>query len=368
MRGRTSGGSALTGAAVKRRALDVVLSDYFVWYLCVIYAICIWPVAPDLFTGPNMVNVLSNTWPLLLVAVGQTFVLISAGIDLSQTSAMAVGSVLGAMLMSTGLNEGVFSETPVWGWLIGPEGGPLGGVPGGVLLALLAIALLGAVIGWINGSAITRFGMPAFMVTLVGLMFYRAFAIWLSRSENVSGLPDGFLALGKGVRPMILALVLVALAHLILAKTMFGRHLYAIGTNPVAARVAGIRTATVITGAYVLSSVYAVLGGALYSSRLGMGQPTLAPNLLFDVVGAAVIGGTSLFGGKGKVLGTIFGVVFFVLIDNTMNLLGFSFFIVMMVKGALIVAAATFDAFRQRLRTRVSIADVLTTEPALETV
>jgi ribose/xylose/arabinose/galactoside ABC-type transport system permease subunit len=212
----------------------------------------------------------------------------------------------------------------------------------------------GAMIGMMNGFAIARYRMPPFMVTLVSMMFFSAFAIYLTKSENIAIYYDGFIALGRGgfsflTWPLGIAVLLGVVAHIWLTRTVPGKWLYAVGRNPRAAVVSGIPTNRVIVGAYMFSGFCAALGSVLYSARLEAGRPTLGDNLLLDIIGATVIGGTSLFGGKGKIKWTVYGVLFFVLLSNTLNLLNLSYFTIDIVKGGIILLAALLDVTRSRL-------------------
>jgi ribose transport system permease protein len=335
-----------------RAVRQVLLSRYLVLLLTALYVLAILPFTTNLLSTGNLTNILSNYWPLLVVAVGQTFVLVVAGIDLSQTSIMAVANVAAAMIVTERLNPALFEKSAFWGWLLGPDGGPLPGA-GGVPVAVLVAVLVGALIGLGNGLAVSRLGMPAFMVTLASYLFFAAFAVWATKSENVTGLPDAYAALGTGAVlgvpiPLLLAVGVAVVAHLLLARTVFGRYLYAVGANPRAATVSGVPRARVVTAAYVVSGVCASLGAILYSARLEAGRPTLGANLLLDVVGACVIGGVSLFGGKGNVLGAAMGVLLFVVLANGLNLLQLPFYTVMVVKGGVILVAVLLDVVRLR--------------------
>ncbi|MGL4647811.1 MAG: ABC transporter permease [Caldilineaceae bacterium] len=299
----------------------------------------------------------SNMWPLLAVAIGQTFVLILGGIDLSQTSIMAMVSVIGAVIMTSMVDPVLFTKSPLWGWALTEQGGPLGGSALAVPVAIVVMLVVGALIGWLNGSAIARLKMPPFMVTLVGMMFFSALAIYLVKSENIIYLPDSYLAIGQGQISLIpysffIVGALAIGAQLLLSRTVLGRWFYASGANARAAMVSGVPVARVIIIAYMLSGVFAAIGSVFYSARLAAGRPTLGATLLLDVIGATVIGGTSLFGGKGKILWTVFGVLFFVLLDNSLNLLNLSYFWVQIVKGSVILLAATLDVLRTRLLAR----------------
>jgi ribose/xylose/arabinose/galactoside ABC-type transport system permease subunit len=360
---------------VSDRAGAILLSDYFVLYLSLAYVVVLIPFLPVLATPGNLSNVLSNMWPLLVVAVGQTFVLTIAGIDLSQGSVAGLTSVILAMLVATAAPAQVLGNTPIWGVVLTEAGGPLAGVPLGTWIAVAAAVAVAALIGFLNGVAVAVLRMPPFMVTLVGLIALSAFAIWLTQSNNIRELPDDFIALGKGTLvslffgdqyaaqlprrevhafvtwPMIIAITVAVAAHVLLSHTVFGRRVFAIGLNRRAAEISGVPVVRIIVMVFVISAVCAAIGGLLYTARLETGRPTLgAGNFLLDVIGATVIGGTSLFGGKAKILWTVWGVLFFVLLGNTLNLMNLSAFHIDMVKGGVILAAAFLDVARQRLR------------------
>jgi ribose/xylose/arabinose/galactoside ABC-type transport system permease subunit len=245
-----------------------------------------------------------------------------------------------------------------------------------VLVAILVMLALGAGIGFLNGFAITKFRLAPFMVTLVTSTFFGAFALWMTQSRNISGLPASFLSLGTGdvvsiylgpkltpdiarrdILPLITASFVVAVglaivAQYILSHTAFGRQMYAIGTNKRTSRVSGVPNTRVIILVYMFCGFCAAVASILYTARLGVGVPSLGGNVLLDVIGAAVIGGTSLFGGKGSVRGTFFGVVFFVLILNILNAMRLSPFVIDAMKGLIILIAALLDVTRTRLANR----------------
>ncbi|HRL11303.1 MAG TPA: ABC transporter permease [Aggregatilineales bacterium] len=354
----------------------LLLSDYFVLYLTIIFFVVASFFFPTLSAPGNISNQLSNIWPLLAVAVGQTFVLILGGIDLSVTSIMAVTSVGGALLMTQVLDGPTFDKSPLWGTLINENGGLLSGNPQAVLIAVAFMLLLGTLIGLWNGFAITRFKMAPFMVTLVSMIVFSALALWLTASRNVSGLPADFVLLGKGdivsvflgpklnpdiarrdvlpfiTYPFAIAVTLAVVAHYILGRTVFGRHMYSIGTNRRASEISGVPSQRVIMLVYAFSGFCAAVSAILYSARLEIGRPSLGDGLLMDIIGAAVIGGTSLFGGKGTIKGTFFGVAFFILLLNILNAMRLSPFVIDAVKGVVILTAALLDITRTRLANR----------------
>ncbi len=362
---------------IVRGVRQLLLSDNFVLYLTLLFFVSAAYFFPTLSAPGNIANQLQNMWPLLAVAIGQTFVLILGGIDLSVGSTMGITSVVGAIVMAQTLDPSFFDKSPLWGTLMRPEGGILAGSDLAVPVGVAVMLLLGTLIGFLNGFAITRFNLAPFMVTLVSATFFSAFALWLTQSRNISGLPETFLQLGKGdiisiylgpkltpeiarrdvlpfiTYPFVIAVGLAVVAQFILSHTVFGRRMFAIGTNRRTSTISGIPDKRVITRVYMFSGFCAAVASILYSARLGIGQPSLGGgNLLLDIIGAAVIGGTSLFGGKGSVRGTFFGVAFFVLLLNILNAMRLSPFIIDAAKGLVILLAALTDITRVRLLNR----------------
>lgn len=315
------------------------MSEYVVLVLTVLYVLCLWPIVPQIVSKATLVEVVVAMLPLLILAVGQSFVLIVAGIDLSMTSVVALASVIAASVM-TG------------------DGGLLAGSAAAVPVGLAGFLIVGLVAGLFNGLCITRFGMPALMVTLVGQTLLAGCAVWYTslRTDSVSiaALPAAFNLIGRGSiagipYALLICGAVVLSAGWILQKTTLGRWLYAVGANPRAARVSGVPVERVIVVAFVLSGLCAALASIIYTARLETGSPVLGQRVLLDVIGAAVIGGVSLFGGKGKVAWVILGVLFLTVVDKGLQLLGMSQFLVFAVKGGVILLAAILDALRNRL-------------------
>lgn len=323
-----------SGAVGRRRFGGWLSAENQVLVWCLLWVLAAIPLTPGLTSSSNISNIFSNLLPLLIVATGQTIVLISGGIDLSVTSVMALSSVTGALVMSG--DQGLL-------------GGSAWAAPAGVA----AMLLTGSLIGWLNGAAITRLRMPPFIVTLTTMMFFSGLAIWLTKSKTIYNLPASFIAIGSGgflylPYSLIVTMLLVVAAHVLLSRSLAGRWLYACGHNLRAAEISGVPVGRTITRAYVSSGFCAAVAAVLYTSRLETGSPVLGQRLLLDVIGAAVIGGASLFGGRGKVAWTIYGALFLTLIDNTLNLAGQSHFTIMMVKGGVILLAALLDVLRRR--------------------
>jgi ribose/xylose/arabinose/galactoside ABC-type transport system permease subunit len=320
----------------------LLLSEYLILVLTVVYFLVMWTIVPEIATVDTQLDILSAMMPLLVVAIGQTFVLIVAGIDLSAPSIIAMASVVGASVL-TG------------------DGGYASGTGLEIVAGILAFIAVGCLVGSFNGICITRFNMPAFIVTLTTMMFFSGAAIWYTTvhtdASSIGNLPRSFVAIGQGRifgLPLSLGVVLIVAgtAHFVLSRTVYGRWLYAVGLNPRTAAVSGVPVRRVIFWAFVISGVCAAIASILYTGRLETGTPVLGQRILLDVVGAAVIGGVSLFGGKGKILWTIFGVLFLTVIDKSLQLMGLPIASVFAIKGSIILAAAVIDAVRHRILVR----------------
>jgi ribose/xylose/arabinose/galactoside ABC-type transport system permease subunit len=309
-------------------------SEYLVLLLCAVYFAALAPFTPGFATTENLINIAATMLPLLVVATGQTLVLITAGIDLSVTSIIALASVAGAAIMTA--DDGLLA-------------GHVLAIPIGIAVMLL----VGAGVGLLNGVCISALMMPPFIVTLTSMMFFSGLAIWSTQSKPIYNLPSGFLLWGQNIWATVAVAVVVAVAaQLLLSRTLLGRSLRAIGGNVLTARVSGIHVTRVTILVYVLSGLCAAIAAVLITGRLETGSPVHWRNNLLDVVGATVIGGTSLYGGKGKVIWTLFGVLLLSLIDNSLDLLALSFFSIMMVKGGVILLAALLDSLRYRAAQR----------------
>ena len=308
-------------------------SEYFVLLLCVAACFAFAPFTSGFASTGNFLNIVTACLPLLLLATGQTPVLVTGGIDLSITAIVGLSSTVGALVM-------------------GGEQGWLRGSPAATPVAIAAMLGTGALVGFFNGACIAWLRMPAFMVTLASMMFFNGLAVWLShvvvKAENIYNLPAAFLVLGqKPWLASILAILAAMGAHLLLTRTLLGRWIHAIGHNPRASHISGVPVAGVTATTYVLSGLFAGMASILLTARLETGSPNHGKSLLLDVIGAAVIGGTSLFGGKGKVIWTVYGVLFLSLLSNGFNLLNLSDFIITIVKGAVILIAALLDIWRR---------------------
>lgn len=298
--------------------------------LCIVYCAVMAPFAPGFATAENFSNVLVAMLPLLVVATGQTIVLVTAGIDLSVTSIIALTSVAGAALITS-------------------DGGPLASSSLATPVAVGAMISLGCFIGFLNGLCIASLRMPPFIVTLTTMMFFSGLAVWFTQSKSIYNLPSEFLFIGKNVwSATAVAISVAVVAQTMLSRSLFGIELRAVGSNPQTALVSGIAVQRVRIIAYTFCGACAAIASVLITGELETGSPVQWENSLLDVIGATVIGGTSLYGGRGNVLWTVCGVMLLTLIDNSLNLLNLSHFMIMMAKGGVILLAALLDTLRHR--------------------
>jgi ribose transport system permease protein len=291
--------------------------------LCVLIA----AVEPKFLSAGNLAGVARQTAVITIIAMGMTVVMVSGGIDLSVGSSMALAGVAGALLMAAGASPVV-----------------------GVLGALMA----GAACGLANGVAVAALRIPPFIVTLGAMGIYRGIALLATDGKAVVGLPQGFGWLAEGELlgfvpvPLLFVVAVALLTHFLLSSTRAGRYCYAIGSNVEAARYAGVRVSRYQVMFYVFLGALAGLAGAIESARLVTGQPTAGEGYELRVIAAVVIGGGSLSGGQGSVVGTVIGALIMGVLSNGANLLGISSFTQQIVIGAVIVLAVTFDEFQRR--------------------
>ena len=355
MKNGKSRNDGASGAMIISTLKRAMFSDYYAFIFCIILFAIAMVTVPTITSAGNQKNILDNIWPLFIVAAGQTFVLITGGIDLSQSASVGFCSVAGAIIMSNQMNINVFEKSPLWGTLMTETGGIMANRAGATLVGILVMLAVGAIIGLINGVLIAKLKMAPFMVTLIMQMFIEALAIYITQSNNVMYLPESFSNIfTKGIGPVtyavIMGVVVAAAAHILLTKTRYGQQLYATGNNARTSAVSGVKTDRVIIAAYIVSGLCAAIGAVLYSSRMAQGRATMGSDLTMNIVGAAVIGGTSMYGGRGKVIGTFFGVVFFVLLDKVLNLFNMTYYFIFMIKGLVVLLAAFLDVLRIKFK------------------
>jgi len=295
------------------------LSRYAIFIALAIECLILAVATDTFFTVDNLSNVLrQNAFPAV-IAAGMTFVILTAGIDLS------VGSVVG-------LAGVLCADALVHGWSVWAAAG--------------AGLTVGLVVGLANGLIVTRVRVPPFVVTLAMMLVVRGAAYKYTNANTISGLPSSFSLLSQRSSMAIVMVVVFAIAWMLLTRTPFGRHVYATGGNPDAAWLSGVRVNRVLMAVYVLCGLSAGLAGVLVASRLNAGYPRAGELYELDAVAAVVVGGTSLFGGRGSIWGTLAGAFFIGILNNGLNLFNVSPYDQMIVKGAVLLAAASLDRWR----------------------
>jgi ribose/xylose/arabinose/galactoside ABC-type transport system permease subunit len=307
------------------KPLSCLLRQYgiFVGFLLIVAALSI--AAPGFLKLQNLLNIVRQTSIYGIMAVGMTFVILTAGIDLSVGSLLALAGVFCATFAHRGW--------PLWQ----------------VLAATLAV---GAGAGLVNGLFITKGRITPFVVTLGMMSVARGLAHIYTGAQPISGFGSQFRFFGTGELltvplPVIVFLGTVLLAAWVLRHTRLGRYMYAIGGNEEAARLSGIHVDFYKTAAYVVSGLTCGLSAAVLTSRLNAAESIAGQGYELDVIAAVVIGGTSLMGGRGGVWGTLLGALLIGTINNGMNLLTISSYNQLVVKGVIIVAAVLLDRVRQ---------------------
>jgi ribose/xylose/arabinose/galactoside ABC-type transport system permease subunit len=336
-----------------RKNIPVVL-DNLIWFLLLFTIILFSALTPGLFlTTRNLLNILLHASVLGLMVIGQAFTMFTGNFDLSSESILAVCALAG-------------------GWLVAPKGEPSFG--SGLLLGnwwwLAAIILLavGLLLGWINGNLITRLKINNFVVTLSMLIILRGIVLAFTEGVTITKLSDGFIALGRDsntigpIQISIIALIVAfVIAHIVMRYRRFGRDLYAVGGNREAARAAGIDTDKRIRQAYLLSGIMAAFAGWIMAGRLGVILPRMGQGMIFEVQAAGVIGGISLFGGRGNLIGAFGGVLLLSTIDSGLKLMRVSAFWIEAIRGLIILFAMFVDAQKVRY-TAVSSSAVVMAE------
>jgi ribose/xylose/arabinose/galactoside ABC-type transport system permease subunit len=272
----------------------------------------------------NLVNIIIAASLTGIVAIGMTFVILGAGIDLSVAGIMVLTGISGAMLIDAG---------------------------GHWLLAFLGMLIMGSFIGLLNGLSITKLKMVPFVTTMAMMNIARGIARTLSNGKTIT-LPEYITFFGQGRLlgipvPILMLVLSVAAGFMVLFKTTYGREVYACGSNRRAAWLAGLKSDRVIMLTYVISGFFAALGAVLNISRLQSAAPTMGQNLELDCIAACVIGGTSLFGGEGGVGGTILGAILISMINNGLNITGVTPFMQEIAKGLIIFVVIAVDAAKR---------------------
>ena len=285
-------------------------------------------VNPVFFNVDNIINVLRQSSFTFIIGVAMTFVLVGGGLDLSVGSVLALGGVISGLALLAGV--------PIW-------------------IAVALGVLAGVVVGLFNGIVVAMFKIPSLIVTLGMMYFARGVVQVLTRGNPVYPLPEAFNFLGQGFIAgvpvvVIAAAVLGIFGHVVLTQTAYGRSVFALGGNRETARLSGINVQRVTIWVYVVCGAASGLTGVLTAARLASALSNAGSGMELQVIAGCIIGGTSMFGGSGSILGTLIGVAFMNIIANGMVLMKISVYYQSMVIGAIIILAVGIDQYNRKRR------------------
>lgn len=277
-------------------------------------------LSPYFLTAQNLQIIAVQAAAMVIVACGVTYVIVAGDIDLSVGSMYALAGTLAAILMHAGMD-----------WT----------------LAVLVVLLVGTLLGLVNGSLVVRAGIPAFLVTLGTLGIVRGLVLLVSGTRAVPIVQRPFADFFAGElfglpRPIWWALLAAVISGVVLARSVYGRYVYAVGGDREASRLAGIPVGRVRMANFVLSGFLAAFAGLLVAGRIRAGQPTIGGAFELDVITAVILGGTNLFGGRGHILGTVAGAVIITIVGNGLILIGADANVQTIIKGTLLIAAVLF--------------------------
>ncbi|MBU3143577.1 ribose ABC transporter permease [Clostridium sp. CF012] len=281
--------------------------------LCIVISF----ITPRFLSIGNIKNVLTQVSVNAVIAVGMSFVILTGGIDLSVGSILAVSAAVAASIIKS---------------------------TGNIYLAIIAALAIGCVIGLINGVLISKGRIQAFIVTLATMTIFRGVTYVYTNGTPISGLGQNFSGIGNKMIlglpiPVVIMVIVFGLAFYVLSQTRYGRYLYALGGNEDSARLSGINTDKIKTLVYVICGATAALSGIIVTSRIGSASPNAGVGFELDAIAAVVVGGTSLSGGEGSVVGTIIGALIIGVLNNGLNLVNVSPFYQAIVKGLVILLA-----------------------------
>jgi ribose/xylose/arabinose/galactoside ABC-type transport system permease subunit len=322
--------TAVRGAAADRISVSEFLYSQknvlIIWGLLLVIVVTATILQPRFATAENLKNVLVQSTALGVIAVGQTFVILTAGIDIS------VGAVAALVVVTMSHLANRNPEAVPW--------------------AVLAGMVIGLAAGLFNGFGVARLHVSPFMMTLGTMSISQGIALQL-RPQPGGLIPGEFAWLASGSVagipvPVIYFALVAAVAFVVLTSTRFGKHVYAVGGNEETTRLSGLPTDRIKFGVYAVSGFCAALGGIFLSSRIRSGDALIGTSFGLDSITAVVLGGTSLFGGRGSLLGTVAGVFIIASLSNIMNLLGVSTYFQYIFKGAILIVAVTFYYFQRK--------------------
>ena len=305
----------------------LINSEYSIATILFLLIIIASPVVPNFLTYQNFINILTRTTIVAMASIGMTFVIITGGIDLSIGGIVILSSYIGLRTIVQNLG-------------IDPN------------IAALSMLGVGAIIGMLNGLSVVALGMPSFIATLAMMNITRGSAHFIYQAITVFDLPKYWRIFGAGILsgipvPIIIFLICLIIAYLILKYTLFGRNIYAVGSNAKASWLAGVNVKKTILFAYVISGITSGAAAIILTSRLGAVEGNLASGLELDVISAVIVGGTSLLGGEGTVIGSLIGALIIEFTGNILTLARVSPFFTLVAKGLILWVAVFIDMARK---------------------
>ncbi|RKF20313.1 ABC transporter permease [Alginatibacterium sediminis] len=318
----------------KKMSLKAIVRDAGIG-IALLVLILIFSITTEHFLAPNNItNILTQITINLILAVGLTFVILIAGIDLSVGSVLAFACVVAGKVITI---EGLDANTAIF-------------------LAVIASLLAGTLCGLLNGLISAYWGLPSFIITLGMLNIARGGALHISEAQTIYSFPEQFNDFGSaslfGIPVVFLvALLLVGIAGFVLHKTVFGRMIYGIGNNEEAVRLAGHPVFWYKVMAYTICGLMAGIAGIVYMARLNISSPIAGIGFELNAIAAVIIGGTSLMGGRGSVYGTLLGAFIIGVLANGLILLGLNDFMRQMITGVVIIVAVVLDHYREKMTT-----------------
>ena len=320
------------------KKIGALLGEYAAFLALVLLATVLGAISPEFRQISNLLNLLRQAAFNGLIAIGMTCVILSDGIDLSVGSVFALAAIICAKMLTAGI------AAP---------------------LAILAALVIGTLLGLVSGILVAKCRLQAFIATLITMTAYRGLAMIITDGKPISRLAASiesdsgaflFKALGKGnlliaetvkiPLPAIILVAFFALFFFVLNKTTYGRRVYATGSNAVCAKLVGVNTAKIKMSVYAISGFLAALAGLMMCSRVNSAQPTFGDGYELDAIAATALGGTSMSGGRGKITGTIAGVLIIAALNNGLNILGVSSYYQDVIKAVVILVAVLSDSKR----------------------
>ena len=306
-------------------------SNYTILMMFVIFCIIMIFASEYFATWRNIRNILRQTSINGLLSIGMTFVILTGGIDLSVGSVLAFGGVVSASLVSKASGGEIYSPT----------------------VAIMAAMGTGIIMGAITGILVAKWKVAPFVASLGMLSVARGLTYIYTDGMPIPKIDRAFLFIGKGSvvglpMPVFIFAIVVLISYIVLKKTRYGRYIYAVGGNEQSARISGINTKLIIFSVYVISGLLAAFGGAILTARTTAGLPQAGQSYELDAIAAVVIGGTSLKGGQGSLIGTVIGALIIGVVNNGLDILGVSSYYQQVVKGSIIVIAVLIDSIKKK--------------------